>query len=224
MDRLSDVDEVLRVQELRNRFLRYTREAYALLPVIDHLRILDIGCGSGSVAIELVRLSGSDVVAIDTDPSALAKMRRRLEADGIDNCVAVVNASLFDVDLADESFDLLWEEGVLHLLDRMNSLRVCHRLLRPERFLVMHESVAWFEQTRHALRRVGFTFFNQLLLPRRSWWTDYYEPLEARIRVFRQTRSAGPGSERLAQHEREIAMVKADPERFDSGFFILQRS
>ena len=31
-------------------------------------------------------------------------------------------------------------------------------------------------------------------------------------------------SETLAQHEREIAMVKADPERFDCGFFILQKS
>jgi hypothetical protein len=61
-------------------------------------------------------------------------------------------------------------------------------------------------------------------LPRRSWWTDYYAPLEARIRALRQAHGEVLESDRLAQHEREIAMVKADPERFDCSFLLAERS
>jgi len=224
METRDRIDAALGAEELRAAFLRYTREAYALLPAMDHPRILDIGCGSGSATMEMVRLSGSEVVGLDTDASALSEMRRRLEADGLGNRVKAVNTSLFDVDFPDKSFDLLWEEGVLHLLDRARSLPVCHRLLKPGGFLVMHETVAWFDETRDSLRTAGFTFFNQVLLPKRAWWTDYYEILEARIRALREAHVEGLESEKLAQHEREIVMVKADPERFDCGFFILQRS
>jgi len=219
----DSIEAALGAAELRAGFLRYTREAHALLPAMDHPRILDIGCGSGSATMELVRLSDGSVVGIDTDATALAELRRQLEADGMSHRVEAVTMSLFDVDFPDESFDVLWEEGVLHLLDRVRSLPVCHRLLKPGGFLVMHETVAWFEEARDSLRTVGFRMFNQVLLPMRAWWTDYYEPLEARIRALREARGEGLEFKKLAQHEREIAMVKADPDRFDSGFFIVQR-
>ncbi len=218
-----DIDDALKARELRAGFLRYTRAAYALLPAMDQPRILDIGCGSGSATMELARLSGGQVVGIDPDASALAELRQRLETEGLGRRVEVVNASLFDLDFPDQSFDVLWEEGVLHLLDRSKSLPVCHRLLRPGGFLVMHETVAWFEEAGGWPRTAGLSIFNQLLLPKRSWWTDYYEPLETRIRALREAHGKGLTSETLAQHEREIAMVKAQPDRFDCGFFILLR-
>jgi SAM-dependent methyltransferase len=219
----DSVDAALGVEELRAGFLRYTREAYALLPVMDHRRILDIGCGSGSATMELVRLGGSEVIGIDTDAAALSEMKRRLEADGLGDRVEVASTSLFDVSFPDESFDVLWEEGALHLLDRGRSLPVCHRLLKPGGFLVMHETVAWFEEAGDSLRTVGFRVFDQVLLPKRSWWTDYYEPLEARIRALREAHGEDLEPGKLEQHEREIAMVRADPERFDCGFFIVQK-
>ncbi len=219
-----EIEETLQTQELRSGFLRYTREAHALLPAMDHPRILDIGCGSGSATMELVRLGCSEVVGIDTDAAALSEMKQRLAAAGLGNRVTVVNTSLFDVGFPAASFGVLWEEGVLHLLDSRRSLPVCHRLLKPGGFFVMHETVAWFEEARDSLRTVGFKIFNQVLLPKRAWWTDYYEILEARIRALREAHGVDLEPEKLAQHEREIAVVKADPERFDCGFFILQRS
>jgi cyclopropane fatty-acyl-phospholipid synthase-like methyltransferase len=109
----DSADAALGAEELRAGFLKYTREAYTLLPAMDHPRVLDIGCGSGAATMEIVRLGGGEVVGIDTDASALSELRRRLEARGIGDRVEARNVSLFDVDFPDESFDLLWEEGVL---------------------------------------------------------------------------------------------------------------
>ena len=66
--------------------------------------------------------------------------------------------------------------------------------------------------------------FDQVRLPRHAWWTDYYRPLEARIQALSaaEVEALDPGE--LAQFQREINMVKADPDRFDCGFFIVRRS
>ena len=219
----SRIERVLKAGELRAWFLKYTREAYALLPRLDRPRILDIGCGSGSVTIELARLSGSEVVGIDTDDSALTELRRSVEGAGLGHRVKPINASLFDAGLASESFDVLWEEGVLHLFDPARSLPVCHRLLKAEGFLVVHETVAWFSGIRDQIPTFGFGVAGQLRLPQRCWWTDYYAPLEARIRLLREAGVDGITPGELSRYEREIAMVRADPDRFDSGFFVLQK-
>jgi len=223
MNAPDSIDAVLGVEDLRAAFLSYTRHAYALLPAMGQPLFLDIGCGSGQATIELARLSGSSVVGIDTDATALSELRRRIEVDRLGQRIEIVNASLFDVSFADESFDLLWEEGVLHLLDSTRSLPVCRRLLKPGGFLVMHETFVWFESIRANLSADGFGIVNEYLLPKRCWWTDYYAPLEDRIRLLREERGREIASEKLAQYEREIAMVKANPDRFDCGFFILQK-
>lgn len=223
MNSPDSIDAVLGVEDLRAAFLSYTRHVYALLPAMGQPRVLEIGCGSGQTTIELARLSGSSVVGIDTDPTALSVLRRRVEVDRLGHRIEIVNVSLFDVSFAAESFDLLWEEGVLHLLDSTRSLPVCRRLLKPGGFLVMHETVVWFESIRANLSADGFGIVNEYLLPKRCWWTDYYAPLEDRIRLLREERGREIASEKLAQYEREIAMVKANPDRFDCGFFILQK-
>ena len=38
--------------------LSFTRQAFQMLPELDHPRILDIGCGQGRATLELARLSG----------------------------------------------------------------------------------------------------------------------------------------------------------------------
>jgi SAM-dependent methyltransferase len=218
-----DLDAALGVRELRRRFLEHTRAAYALLPELEQPRILDIGCGAGSVTAELARLSGGDVTGIDTDETALAEARCVVADAGLGERVTLMKGALFDDRFQKRSFEVLWEEGVLHLLDPEKSLPVCHRLLEPGGFLVMHETVDWFEGITADLPLHGFALANKHLLPKRCWWTDYFEPLERRIRAFREAHGSGASAEALALYERQIAMVKSDPERFDCGFYVLKK-
>jgi SAM-dependent methyltransferase len=224
MTAVDPIEQALRTEELRQGFLKYTREAYALLPVLDHPRILDIGCGSGLPTIELARLGGGEVVGMDPDVSALATLRRRPEFQELGGRVKTVNASLLDTALEDESFDVLWEEGVLHLLDSATSFPCCLRLLKTDGFLVMHETVVWFEQTREQLPLFGFSVAGQLLLPTCCWWTGYYAQLEERIRKLRDEHGDEVDASALAGYEKQVSMVKADPPRFDCGFYVVRKT
>jgi SAM-dependent methyltransferase len=218
------IEDALRIDELRAGFLRYSREAYALLPALDRPRVLDIGCGSGLTTIELARLSGGEVIGIDTDATVLASLRQRIDGAGLSRRVNAVNASLCVPAFLDESFDLLWEEGVLHMIDPSESLGVCGRLLKPSGFLVMHETIAWFESVRERFGSFGFRLVGRHLLPEHCWWTDYYAPLEANIRTLREAHRDDMGTlGRLARYEIEVSMVQADPGRFDCGFFIVTK-
>ncbi len=52
-------------------------------PPIPAERVVDVGCGSGILAVAAARLGATDVSALDTDPEALAVSRANAEANGV---------------------------------------------------------------------------------------------------------------------------------------------
>ncbi len=218
-----DIDQALNAAELRGRCLKHSRRAYRLLPPLDQPRILDIGCGQGQQTMELARLGGGEVVGIDIDQAALSGLRQRIDQAGLRDRIKAIRVSLLDNGFDDNSFDLLWEEGVLHLLDESRSLPECRRLLKPDGYLVMHETIVWFESIREKLPESRFELVDQHLLPTHFWWTDYGAPLEERIRVYRETHGDATDSPTLAEHESVVAAIKNDPDRTDSGIYLVRK-
>jgi SAM-dependent methyltransferase len=173
--------------------------------------------------MELARLGGGEVIGIDIDRAALARLQQRIDQAGLGDRMKVVHASLFDNGFEDGSFDLLWEEGVLHLLDASRSLPECRRLLAPGGYLVMHETIVWFDSIRGQLAESGFELTDRHMLPRHFWWTDYGAPLEERIRAFRESHGDAAGSPELAEHERVVASIRRDPDRTDCGIYLARK-
>lgn len=218
-----DIERELGIQELRMRALEHTRKAFALLPPVDRPRILDIGCGQGLQTMELARLGGGEVVGIDIDETALAYFKTRLAQSDVRSRVTVRRCSLFDSGLPEGSFNILWEEGVLHLLEPARSFAACSRLLVPGGFLVMHETLEWFEAASQRLPEWGLVFLDRHRLPRHFWWTEYGAALESRVQTVRKSHGDAARSPELTRYANEAAMIKADPDHFDCGFFILQK-
>ena len=218
-----DIDQALNVEELRGRCLEHSRQAYRLLPKLEKPRILDIGCGQGQQTIELARLAGSEVIGIDIDQAALSKLRHRIDEASLGHRIKAIHISLFDNGFNENSFDLLWEEGVFHLLDAHRSLSECGRLLKLDGYLVMHETIIWFDGIREKLPEFSFELVSHYMLPKRFWWTDYGAPLEERIRAYRETHDDVTYSPKLAEHESIVAAIKNDPDQTDSGIYIVRK-
>ena len=113
---------------LRTRFERNgidLREAFA------GKRCLDAGCGGGRATIMMAEAGASEVVALDLSKTNVETTLMRAQRRGCGNVVAR-EASLLDVPLDDESFDVVWSNGVLHHTgDTDGSLKEITRLLRP---------------------------------------------------------------------------------------------
>jgi demethylmenaquinone methyltransferase/2-methoxy-6-polyprenyl-1,4-benzoquinol methylase len=109
---------------------RWRRYLVSRLPVGPEDVVLDVACGTGAVAVELVRQRGCAVVGIDQSPEMLAEARRRLAAET--RRVRLVQASARDLPFDDASFDGLTAAYLLRYLDDLPAgLTELARVLRP---------------------------------------------------------------------------------------------
>ena len=219
----EQLEKELRVQELREKFLVNTRRAFQMLPEMDKPRILDIGCGSGMPSIELSRLSNGEIVGIDIDQEALEKFNQKIEKEGLSNRIKTMNQSIYHTTFPDESFDLLWDEGAVHIVSLKKCLKECTRILKPGGFFVLGETIKWFKSASNVFPKFGFTLVNEFLLPEEYWWTAYYAPLETRIKNLGEREFNAKEREEITRHKREIEMVKKNPKQFDCGHYIYQK-
>jgi demethylmenaquinone methyltransferase/2-methoxy-6-polyprenyl-1,4-benzoquinol methylase len=105
---------------------RWRRFLVSRLPVGPDDVVLDVACGTGAVALELVRQKGCSVIGVDQSPEMLVEARRRLVN------VVLVEASAQELPFEDASFDGLTAAYLLRYLDDLPAgLAELARVLRP---------------------------------------------------------------------------------------------
>jgi ubiquinone/menaquinone biosynthesis C-methylase UbiE len=96
-------------------------------------RILDIGCGTGSVTLLAKhRQPGADVLGLDPDPKALARARAKAERAGLD--VHFEQGFASELPFEDASFDRALSSMMLHHLspeEKAAALRELARVVVP---------------------------------------------------------------------------------------------
>lgn len=221
------VEEVLReidADGLRSVFLKYTKKAFESIPKINTPHILDIGCGTGMPTLELARISNGEVIGIDIDQGALDKLNLKIKQEGLSEKIRVYNRSVYDTKFEDETFDIIWEEGVIHLLDLKKALTECKRVLKMNGFIVTGEASNWAERKLKHFPKFGFKLIKQILWEKGCWWTEYYAPLEKKINILRKKYDNLDKIEEIKHHIMEIEMVKKDPMGFDCVTYIMQKT
>ncbi len=98
------------------------------------MRVLDLGCGTGTLALLLARsCPGAEVVGLDADDGALALARRKAEREGLE--VVLKRGRVESPPFAEGSFDRVVTSLLLHHLstaDKLQCLARARSLLRPK--------------------------------------------------------------------------------------------
>ncbi len=96
-------------------------------------RILDIGCGTGSLIVQIKRLHpDADVIGLDPDPKALARAKRKADRAGL--AVRFEQGFSDELPYPDASFDRVFSSFMFHHLgpdEQTRTLREVRRVLRP---------------------------------------------------------------------------------------------
>jgi SAM-dependent methyltransferase len=231
---------------LRESLCKYTRRAFQMLPKLDKPRILDIGCGSGGPTLELARLSQGEIIGIDIHQPSLDRLSRKIEQAGLSGRVKAVNCSMFNMDFADESFDIIWAEGSTFIIGFERALKEWRRFLKPKGFLVVHEMTwsrpdppqevynYWKGLAASGIRTVpeyleqipacGYDVIGYFALPEDAFWIEYYGPLERRIKELRAEYIDDPKALAILDKEQhEIDIAKKYHEWYGSAFFVMQK-
>lgn len=219
-----DIMKEIDYDRLRSAFLKYTRKAFEILPVMDKPRILDIGCGNGIPTLELALLSDGEIIGVDIDQPALEELTEKAKKSNLGDRVKVIHCSMFELDFPDESFDIIWAEGAIAPIGFERGLKEWGRLLKKGGFMVLHDDLEGKEYKLKIIAECGYKLIDFFQLPDEAWWAEYYAPLEKRINELRAIHGEESNFlDAIKRFQDEINAYKVNPRRFRSIFYILKK-
>jgi ubiquinone/menaquinone biosynthesis C-methylase UbiE len=119
---------------------RFGAFLFAHLPTLrPHLRILDLGCGTGFPTFELAQVSGPScqVTGIDTWPEALARAAFKQQVYQLPN-VRLLEADAAALPFPEAEFDVIVSNlGINNFADLGAVLAECHRVAKPQASLAL---------------------------------------------------------------------------------------
>lgn len=222
-----------------------TRKALAMIqPLPETVRVLDIGCGSGTQTIELARHINGTITALDNHQPFLDALERRVTAAGLTGKIRTVNGSMLSLDFEKKSFDVIWSEGAIFIIGFEQGLETFKPLLKPGGYLAVTDlcwikenapqEISTFFGTEYpailtaaeclaVIDRAGYELIGSFTLSESTWWESYFRPMEAGIG---RMRSKYPGNERVDElcmsAEREIDMYRKYSKYYGYVFFVMK--
>lgn len=240
----SEVFDALPRQGPGNRVS--TARALSLCRELPHSpSIIDLGCGAGKQTLDLAELTSGSILAIDTHPPAIERLRETAARCGLSHRIKALVADMSNLNQRPASFDLVWSEGALYSIGLHNALRICHTLLRPGGWVAFTDAV-WLKQNPPAEIKAGFDFdyplmgtlqedlqaveecgfhvLGHFILPDDACWNDFYTPMQARIAELRNTYSTDRQAlELLEQIAREPELHRRYSDFYGYAFIVAQR-
>ena len=112
-------------------------------------RLLDVGCGPGTITADLAALvAPGEVIALDREADVLAEVEQLVQERGLDNVVTTVG-DVYALRFDDDAFDVVHAHQVLqHLSDPVAALREMRRVTRPGGLVAVreadYEAMTWY--------------------------------------------------------------------------------
>lgn len=94
-------------------------------------RVLDVGCGVATTAIEIARRYGAQVTAVDISPLMLERAEANTQAAGVADLVTVTSGDIQALPFDNASFDVVIAEAVTMFTDRPKAAAELARVTRP---------------------------------------------------------------------------------------------
>ncbi|HUF55478.1 MAG TPA: methyltransferase domain-containing protein [Thermohalobaculum sp.] len=95
--------------------------------------LVDIGCGAGGVAIDIVRqLNATRVIGLDVEAGVCAVARRHVEEAGLGDRIEILQVEPGPLPLPDRSVDIVFsKDSIVHIPDKEVLAAEAFRVLRP---------------------------------------------------------------------------------------------
>ena len=94
-------------------------------------RVLDVGCGVATTAVEIAQRYGAQVTAVDIAPLMLERADANVAAASIRGRVEVAEGDILDLKYDEEEFDVVIAEAVTMFVDRQRAANELARVTKP---------------------------------------------------------------------------------------------
>lgn len=203
-----DAQDDATMTEASRRLTRKTADSLGLRP---GMRVLDVGCGMGTPALQLAQEYGVDVVGINISPVQVEAARQRSAAAGLADRVTFQVTDFKDLaGFPDGAFDaVIAMEVLLYAEDLVGALRGLHRVLKPGGRLSLTETTR-DNMTVAEAEEFAKTFQAEFLISVPEWIAalreagfEFQESVQCGPRVF------GMGAKYVADAEQRATELEA---------------
>lgn len=222
-----------------------TKRAYELMSEVPEApSILDIGCGPGVQTVDLLKISGGSVLALDFLPLMVARTKANADIANVSDRLEVLEQDMNQMAFSPASFDVIWSEGAIYNMGFENGLTKIKSFLRPSGYAAVSE-VVWLKPNPPAslvefwqqypeidhvenklavINRLGYQHIGHFILPERTWTEDYYAPMADLVAERTQEWTAIPEAlEVLNEARREIDIFRQYSGYFSYAFFVMRK-
>jgi SAM-dependent methyltransferase len=209
------------------------------------LKIADIGCGTGSATIPLLKNTNATVTAVELLPTFLEKLKVNADAVGVVHRIQTIEADMANLPFEDAQFDAMWSEGAIYNIGFENGIKNWKRFLKPNGVLVISE-ITWTrsdipeELKSHweqeypevdiasnkiaILERSGYSAIGYFTLTPDCWLKNYYEPIQKDLGAFlERNKNNAKAIEIVEAEEREYELYKKYQDFYSYGVYIARK-
>jgi SAM-dependent methyltransferase len=209
------------------------------------LSIADIGCGTGSATIPLLKTTNAHITAVELLPAFLEVAAKQAESEGLADRLTTVEADMAELPFEDNQFDVMWSEGAIYNIGFAKGVALWKRFLKADGVLVASEitwlttdvpqelqdhwnteypEVATASEKIKVLEDAGYTPLGYFPLATDCWLEEYYNPIEAGLDGFLARNNNSEEAQAVADAERkEIALYKKYKDHFSYGMYIAKK-
>lgn len=97
------------------------------------IKLLEAGCGSGAVALWLIKNYGDikwEVTLLDSSMAALSVAHKLAVKEGLEKNIKIIRGDMLEMPFPDESFDLVMNEGVMDHFDTGTRQKAFYEMAR----------------------------------------------------------------------------------------------
>jgi SAM-dependent methyltransferase len=225
-----------------------TRMSIALsaLSAACHLRIADIGCGTGASTQVLAQQLDAHITAVDIFPEFLAKLEANAAQAGFADRITTIAATMDALPFGEAELDAIWSEGAIYNMGFEAGVAAWRNHLKPGGILAVSE-LTWLTRDRPAelqahwereysevdtasakiaiLEKLGYSPLGYFVLPERCWLDNYYRPMEQRFASFLEATGNADAARSIVEAERrEISLYERHNAYFGYGYYIARKA
>ena len=209
------------------------------------LKILDIGCGTGSQTFTLARNLNGHITAVDLFPEFLEKLNLKAKDLGYEKRITTKACSMDELPYRENEFDLIWSEGAIYNMGFEKGVKEWQRFIKPGGYLAVSEA-SWITGARpkeveeywlgeypemdtisnklKVLEENGYAPVAHFILPEYCWMENFYLPLQEGFSKFLSRHDNDEASRAIVEGEkREIEIYEKYGAYYSYGFYIAKK-
>ncbi|ANQ49773.1 class I SAM-dependent methyltransferase [Flammeovirga sp. MY04] len=210
----------------------------------ENLKVADIGCGTGASTICLGKKLNAKITAVDLFSQFLDILKNNAEKAGLNN-IETLEASMTELPLEEDSFDILWSEGAIYNMGFTEGIKQWKKYLKKGGYLCVSE-ITWTTGERSKeindywneaypevgtagekikiLEDNGYSPVGYFYLDQNSWIEEYYKPLINSFPTFLEKHNHSEDAKLIvAETQAEIDLYMKHKEEYSYGFYVAKR-